>query len=449
MRSLRSHAIAVTISLALVGGGLAACTNDRPSPTTATIVGSPDATSPLWDASVVHDISLTVDDTQAYRQMINTYIQTEEKVWISATVTIDGRTWRNVGLKLKGNSSLRGVTLETALQSPQSLPWIIRLDKYVDGQSYDGHTELVIRGNRTATSLNEAVALDLLKLTGLASQLAVASRFSMNGSDAQLRLVVQNPNDAWDQAAFGDEGGLLYKAEAGGNYSYRGDDPAAYDDVFDQEAGEDDLTPLIAFLKFINQSDDATFAAQLPRHLDVDAFATYLAFQELINNFDDIDGPGNNSYLHYDPATGVMTVVAWDHNLAFNQGLGGPGGRGAPGDGGPGFPGGGPGGGGPGFPGGGPGGGGPGFPGGGPGGPGRPGGFGGGNVLAERFLANADFHARYDSAMATLRQTLYTSGAAQSILDRWVALLKAQAGELVPAQTVDTEAAAIAARFSA
>ena len=31
--------------------------------------------------------------------------------------------------------------------------------------------------------------------------------------------------------------------------------------------------------------------------------------QDLVDNFDDIDGPGNNSYLSYDAATGQFTIV--------------------------------------------------------------------------------------------------------------------------------------------
>ena len=54
-------------------------------------------------------------------------------------------------------------------------------------------------------------------------------------------------------------------------------------------------------------------------HLDLDAFATYLAFQDLISNADDINGRGNNSYLHYDVETDMFTVVNWDLNLAFGQ----------------------------------------------------------------------------------------------------------------------------------
>ena len=42
--------------------------------------------------------------------------------------------------------------------------------------------------------------------------------------------------------------------------------------------------------------------------------------EELIANFGHIDGPGNNSHLCYDPGLNRLTVVAWDHNLAFGAG---------------------------------------------------------------------------------------------------------------------------------
>ncbi len=40
-----------------------------------------------------------------------------------------------------------------------------------------------------------------------------------------------------------DAGDALYKAESTGDYSYRGDDPESYVDVFDQEAGKDNTDP--------------------------------------------------------------------------------------------------------------------------------------------------------------------------------------------------------------
>ena len=55
--------------------------------------------------------------------------------------------------------------------------------------------------------------------------------------------MIEHPDHVW-MAETLEASGALYKAECTGDYSYRGDDPDAYDEVFDQEAGKDnaDLT---------------------------------------------------------------------------------------------------------------------------------------------------------------------------------------------------------------
>jgi spore coat protein CotH len=404
----------------------------------------------LFDNSVVHDIEVTFDQDE-YDEMIGTFQSTGEKEWITGTITIDGVTLRDVGLRLKGNSSLSGLRNNNggraggpggnvSASSPNSLPWLVRLDKNVDGQSYDGYTSFVIRSNNTTSALNEAVALELIGLSGQATQLAFSTRFSVNGGAEVLRLAIENPDDVWDEEYF-DTDGILYKAESGGDYSYRGDEPAAYDEIFDQESDTDNenLTPLIEFLEFINESDDATFAAQLSQHLDIDAFARYLAGQELVANQDDIDGPGNNSYLRYDSKTGLMTIVSWDLNLSFGSMGGGAArtngaapanGAGANANGAPTMA----------------------APGARPGGAGGAGGAGfrgRSNILVERFLANATFAAKYQKALSDMRTELYASGTATEVLSRWTELLKAQASDLVPATTLTQESANIARYFTA
>ena len=210
----------------------------------------------LFDSSTVHDISVEFDQSD-YDAMIEAYQSTGDKEWISATVTIDGTTYENVGLRLKGNSSLgglggggaiggpggrrrarvrpiqraggvrrprsarrrlarqpscrRGPQFDTmgggsgaSADDPTSLPWLIRLDKYVEDQNHNGETQLVVRSNNTATALNEAVSLELLEAAGLATQQATPTAFSVNGSDPVLRLVIQNPDDEWTHDQLGD-----------------------------------------------------------------------------------------------------------------------------------------------------------------------------------------------------------------------------------------------------
>ena len=432
-----------------------------------------DEASP-FDTSMVHEVSMSYDEA-AYDAMIQSFSQTGEKDWIEVTVTIDGATYERVGARLKGNSSLAALGGDDApgpavgpsgsadAEAPEELPWLIRLDQFVDGQDHHGYEDLVVRSNGSETALNEAVALDLLEEAGLASQEAAATSFTVNGGESVLRLMIEHPDDdAWYEQTF-DADGALYKAESTGDWSYRGDDPAAYEGLFDQEGGSDvaDLTPLIELLEFINESDDQTFADELPERLDTEAFATYLAMMDLLGNSDDIDGPGNNAYLWYDAETEQFTIVPWDLNLAFDA-LG----FGRGGEGGPQMP--------------------EGFtppegfdpeqmpegftppegfdpeqmpegftppegfdPGNLPaGGAGPRGGFGGSNKLVERFHANAEFENLYQQALTDLRASLYESGVADAILAARVETLNSDATHLVDSDTVTREADTIAAKFS-
>jgi spore coat protein CotH len=446
----------------------------------------------FFDPFVVHDVTATFDQAD-YEAVIAVYQETGEKEWLSATVTIDGQTFEQVGLRLKGNSSLMGlransdsprgdngqappanVTLVTpdgtpvpsnrspasegadmmmgapsgpnlvTAEEPELLPWLVRLDRNIDGQNFNGTREFVIRSNHAETALNEALALELLAEAGLASQAATYVRFSTNGSESRLRIAIENPDDIWLAKHFSPEG-TLFKAEAEGDWTYRDDNWESYTKSFDLEAGggDDDsenYAPLIAFLDFLNNSDDATFISDLPAWLDTEKFAVYMAMMDLIQNGDSIEGPGNNSYLYYDPNSSIFTVVPWDMNLAFGGMMGGgfrltPGALGEAGSGGPPMV----------------------MNGTGPSGEppvppedeftpdGVPGGHGGdgrggvNNPLVRRWKADAAFAAMQSEAENRLRAELFESGNAANILARWASMLETHAADLVDQATIERE----------
>jgi hypothetical protein len=70
------------------------------------------------------------------------------------------------------------------------------------------------------------------------------------------------------------------------------------------------------------------------------------------------------------------------------------------------------------------------------------------NPLTTRFLADATFSTMVDDAEVELRAALYDSGEAQAILDDWVDVLDSQAGDLVDAATVESDAARISEYFA-
>jgi spore coat protein CotH len=175
----------------------------------------------------------------------------------------------------------------------------------------------------------------------------------------------------------------------------------------------------------------------------------------LLNNGDDISGPGNNAYLYYDPAASTFTVVPWDMNLALGGMMGAPGGptfQSGPGgdsdivpgegafvviDGTP-------------------------VPGDvimqgpdnsfqGTNGPiGGRGGIGGiNNPLVTRWDDDADFAVMQTEAQDRLKAELFESGTAAEILARWVTVLETHATDLVDQSTIDSESQSLKEQIDA
>ncbi|MBB4931281.1 spore coat protein CotH [Lipingzhangella halophila] len=399
-----------------------------------------------------HSIEVTYNQAE-YEDMMATFRDEGEKEFISADITIDGTMLDDVGLRLKGNSTLMSLrddgggmpqrgqqnqdqqgqaaqegqgqqgggpgAVSLSEDEPEKLPWLISFEEFQEGRAYQGHTEITLRP-ATATSdtaLNEALALDLTAADGQTTQDYGFTSFTINGGEETPRLVLDSPDAAW-AASYGE--GVLYKGRAGGSFEYLGDDPTDYEEAFNQINGEGayDLQPVMSLLEFVDQASDEEFAADLDKHLDVDSFARYLALQDLMSNSDAMDGPGNNYYLWYDTGQERFTVLSWDLNLSFG-GMGEMMGDGQMPQGGQApedmpeppegmqMPGNGE------TPQGGQG------PEGGEGGQeGGRGGMGGSSALADRFMANEDFAKLYEQAYADMYADLVESGKAASRLEQ-------------------------------
>jgi spore coat protein CotH len=216
-------------------------------------------------------------------------------------------------------SRRRGTALKA--EQPETLPWLISFDTFVDGRRFQGHKEIAVRvagmGGGSAV-LNEALALDLLRSSGEVSQRYAYSSFTVNDRPTTARLLVEHPDGHFAEQF--DRPGALYKALSTSQFTDQGDDPVDYQDDFKQVTGKGswDLQPVIDLIRWVNTAGDAEFDQHLDDHVDVASFARYVALQNLLLNFDDMAGPGRNYYLWLDAGTGRFSVVAWDHNLTFS-----------------------------------------------------------------------------------------------------------------------------------
>lgn len=202
---------------------------------------------------------------------------------------------------------------------PEELPWLIKIDEYVEGRAYQGEREISLRpGAGAQVPVNEALALSLIDGTGEPAERYGFSTLKVNNRPAAVRLMVENPDTEYAEAVEGES--VVYKARAGGTFAYQGDDPSKYETSFRQlnKVGSQDLEPVMKLTKWVENSSDEEFAADLGKYVDVDSFAHYVATQNLLMNFDDMAYPGKNYLLGYDLNTKKFSVLGWDYNLTFS-----------------------------------------------------------------------------------------------------------------------------------
>ncbi|MGW0932026.1 CotH kinase family protein [Streptomyces sp. NPDC002644] len=313
----------------------------------------------LYDTTVSHSVRLSYNQTE-FDKMMKEFQEDGSKEYIEADLVVDGVQLEDVGLRLKGNStlmSLRGgsgsgmpgggrggggmTQYDLSEEKPEELPWLIKIDEYVEGRAYQGEREISLRpGTDEQLPVNEALALSLMETSGLKNERYSFTSFEVNERPVTTRLMVESPDTEYAESA-GDGNGVMYKARAGSSFAYVGDDPTDYESSFKQlnKVGSQDLEPVMKLVKWVDQASDEEFEKELDRYVDVESLATYVAAQNLLLNGDDMSGPGRNYLLWYDLDTKKFTVLGWDYNLTFSgdatagpddeTGMGGmPGGRG-------------------------------------------------------------------------------------------------------------------------
>ncbi len=96
----------------------------------------------------IHHIAIDYHQND-YESLISAYLASGQKVWILATVTIDGETYEHAGLRLAGDSVTpeedNDENAEAVAERPGTLQWMVRLNMYVAGQHHQGATEFAVR----------------------------------------------------------------------------------------------------------------------------------------------------------------------------------------------------------------------------------------------------------------------------------------------------------------
>jgi spore coat protein CotH len=274
-----------------------------------------------------HDIDLEIDPDD-YDSMILTYTETGEKDYFSAVITIDGITIENVGIRVKGNSSLMSATGVRGGQNENyDIPFLIKFNEFVEDQNYMGYTQLALRAQfNDPTAMQEMLSYEIIEAMGINAPSSVYATISLNGEKENLYIVAEVITDEYLVEHMDDDEDLgdLFKVSGGGHgggpFGYSSDDPTDYGNYeLKTNENDSDLYDLIELFKFIDESSDEEFIENIEDYLDIDAFIEYIAFCNVLLNLDSVAGNGNNWYIYQDPDTEQFLVIPWDLNESFGR----------------------------------------------------------------------------------------------------------------------------------
>jgi len=251
-------------------------------------------------------------------------------VWVPVTINFEDDTWTNVGLRFKGNSSLKNTWSSGSYKLPLKLDFDEFEDDYaeIDDQRFYGFKQLSLSSNfKDSSYLHEKVAADIFREAGVpAAQTAFYQVYVDYGEGPVyfgLYTMVEVIDDTVIETQFEDGSGNVYKPSGAGATFSAGSFSEAF---FDKETNQDeaDYSDILALYQALHAenriSDPETWRAELETVFDVAGFLQYLAVNTVIQNWDTYGVMSHNYYLYNDPETGLLTWIPWDNNEAFNSG---------------------------------------------------------------------------------------------------------------------------------
>lgn len=254
----------------------------------------------------------------------------EDPIFVPAEVFYENKEWYRVGVRFKGNSSLRSSWQNGILKLSFKLDFDEFEDDYpqIDNQRFYGFKKLSLKNNFDDKSmLREKVAADVFRNAGLVGSHTAFYTLYVDYGEGPLYFglytLVEEVDDTVIDTQFSDNDGNLYKPDgdaasfAEGTYN---------EDEYVKKTNEDeadfsDVESLLAILHSDSRTtDSATWRTDLEAILNTDVFLKYLAVNTIIQNWDTYGRMTHNYFLYNNPDTGKLNWIPWDNNEALQHG---------------------------------------------------------------------------------------------------------------------------------
>ncbi|WP_127534076.1 CotH kinase family protein [Paenibacillus kobensis] len=257
----------------------------------------------------VVDVKITIDPND-FQDMMDNASAEEFK---SATVEYNGIKLDNVGIRTKGNLSLRSVV---SMPDSERYSFKLSFDEYISSQTLMGISKINLNNNYSdATYMREFLTYELAAQMGLPTPEFSYVNVYVNGELKGFYLAVEQIGDSYLERNFDNSYGALYKGIMGNGSDllYRGEEESDYPGLSRKsKKSNDDI--LIDMIKELNEGSDYESV------LNIDDALGYIALNAVSVNTDSYIGSNKQNYYLYED-DGIFSILPWDYNMAFG-GLG-------------------------------------------------------------------------------------------------------------------------------
>ena len=337
--------------------------------TLATSITQPNYVTTIFDDDKVIEINIEMSEDD-WQEMIDNASAEE---YTSANITVNGTTYTNVGIRPKGNSSLSQIVADS---TTDRFSFKLKFDKYIDGQTLDGLSKLVLNNNMSDTTyMKEYLSYKLLDSLNVPTPECAYAHITVNGEEWGLYLAVEPIEEEFIERHYGSINGNLYKPESdsvamgnkddngqmqtppdmnngdnsmqmqtppdmnngdnsmqmpqsmpngigggmGGNSNgadlvWNGDDVSNYSSIFDNAIFK--TTDSDDYTKILDMIEHLDSLEDIESYLNVDEVLRYFAVNTFLVNLDSYASNMKHNYYLYED-DGLVSILPWDYNLSF------------------------------------------------------------------------------------------------------------------------------------
>lgn len=233
--------------------------------------------------------------------------------YMRADMVYEKDTVRDIGLRLRGNTSLKH----------KKKSFKISFNEFVPERTYQGVKKLNLRGSANdPTMVREKLFYEIWEKAEMPQRGAAFAQLYINKEYMGLYTNMEEIDKGWLERTYGNNEGNLYKCTWPADLAYLGDDQEAYKKIMNNpleraydlvtNEQEDNYKRFVLLLKTLNQPVDEAFADKINAILNVQSVLKSYAIDVATGNWDDYFYNKNNFYLYDNPVTGKFDFFTFD-----------------------------------------------------------------------------------------------------------------------------------------